>query len=195
MRLYVVRHGETLENATGIIQGHDPGALTLLGIEQAKLLALRLKDLKFDAIYTSDLGRASDTTRHIAQFHDAPIHHTDLLRERGAGIFQGGPKEKLYEAENSSGLPLIEYVPPGGESFKDLHKRASLFLSKLLSLYSKETLLLVAHGGWNRMLLGIALDKSIEEALTIPQSNTCVNIIDCEDSNFRVRLMNCSKHL
>ena len=44
MRLIITRHGETEENIKGIHQGHMPGILSKLGIEQAKKLALRLKN-------------------------------------------------------------------------------------------------------------------------------------------------------
>ena len=65
MKLIIARHGETEENKKGILQGHLPGKLTELGIEQSKKLALRLKNEKIDAIYSSDLARASNTAKEI----------------------------------------------------------------------------------------------------------------------------------
>jgi broad specificity phosphatase PhoE len=196
MKLYIVRHGQTEENLNGIIQGHKPGKLSALGIEQAKLLALRLKDHKFDAIYSSDLKRAVDTCWQVAQFHDVPVSYTPLLRERSSGIFEGRRREDLWEAEKLSGLPPVDFTPEAGENFRDLRRRADLFLSKLQALREQKTILIVSHGGWNRMLLGIAMNKSVEESLTITQKNTCVNIIEYDESlGFTVYLLNCAAHL
>jgi len=90
MKLILVRHGETEENKKGILQGHLPGKLTELGRDQAKKLALRLKDEKIDAIFSSDLARASDTTREIAKYHpNVPLFFVEELREKNQGSLTG----------------------------------------------------------------------------------------------------------
>lgn len=90
MRLIITRHGETEENKQSIIQGHNPGKLSPEGIEQAKKVALRLKDETIDYIYSSDLARAADTAKEIAKFHtETPIKFTEELREIYLGSFQG----------------------------------------------------------------------------------------------------------
>lgn len=191
MKLYITRHGETEENVNGIIQGHNPGKLTIRGIEQAKRLALRLRDEHFDAIYSSDLQRAVDTARYISQFHSTPIVYTPEIRERNLGILHGRPLEELRHAEEHSRVPIIDYTPKGGESFRDLHNRAARFLKELHVKYTQETILLISHGGWNRMLLGIVMGKNIEESLGIIQANTCVNIVEYDQlSKYKVHLLN-----
>lgn len=83
MRLIITRHGETLENMEGIVQGHMHGTLSKKGIEQAEKLAKALKDEQIDYIYSSDLKRASDTAREISKFHkNVPFQLTKDLRER-----------------------------------------------------------------------------------------------------------------
>jgi probable phosphoglycerate mutase len=90
MKIILTRHGETIENRMGIAQGHLPGKLTEKGIGQAKKLALRLKDEKFDAIYSSDLARAADTAKEIIKFHpNVNAHFVKELRERNIGEFEG----------------------------------------------------------------------------------------------------------
>jgi broad specificity phosphatase PhoE len=61
MRLILVRHGETIENRTGISMGHSPGKLTPEGIEQARTLSKHLRDEKIDKALCSDLKRAPAT--------------------------------------------------------------------------------------------------------------------------------------
>ena len=65
MKLILTRHGETVDNIKGILQGQNPGKLSENGIQQAKQLALRLKNENIDAIYSSDLARAADTAKEI----------------------------------------------------------------------------------------------------------------------------------
>ena len=90
MILILTRHGETVLNKQGILQGHLPGELTDEGIMQAKKLAKRLKDEKIDAIYSSDLKRAADTAKEIAKLHpDAGFHLVKELREGDSGSFTG----------------------------------------------------------------------------------------------------------
>ena len=80
--LYLVRHGQTEENAANILQGHLPGHLNEEGREQAARLRDRLKDIQFDALYSSDLKRCRDTARVLTGPHGPPPPCTPLRRER-----------------------------------------------------------------------------------------------------------------
>ena len=64
--LYLVRHGETVDNANHIMQGQTPGELNEQGIKQAEELADRLKDEPIDAFISSDLQRSIHTCKLIA---------------------------------------------------------------------------------------------------------------------------------
>jgi len=196
MRLYLVRHGQTEENASQIIQGWNPGKLTSLGIEQAERLAQRLKEIRFDAIYSSDSRRAADTARIITQFHKAPIQFTGRLRERNMGVFQGRHFTEFNQAQAESGFSEIDFKPEGGENLHEVRNRAASFVESLRKLHLDQTILLVAHGRWNTMLLGALSGMTIDEALTIQQTNTCVNILECDErGSFAIQLLNCSAHL
>ena len=196
MKLYLVRHGETEENATRVIQGWNPGKLTPLGIEQAERLAHRLRDVRFDAIYSSDSARAADTGRIIGQFHNTPIQFTDRLRERHMGVFQGGPSLAFEQAQEQSGLSDADFTPEGGESLEELTQRAMSFVQALRERHLNQTVLLVAHGRFNSMLLAAASGLSKQDALTMKQTNTCVNILECdEQGSFNIQLLNCAAHL
>ena len=196
MKLYVVRHGQTEENASGIVQGHNHGTLSSLGIEQSKLLATRLREIQFDAIYTSDLRRALETAQSIAQFQHTRVEQNVLLRERNGGVFQGRPLAELGLAEQQSGLSKADFTPPNGESYRDLQARVILFLNGLKVHDQHETLLIVSHGRWIRMLLALAMNLEIGESLSIKQLNTCVNLLSYDrNSGFTVHLLNCTEHL
>ena len=87
--LLLVRHGETLWNQQGRMQGQHDSPLTTVGLQQAKQLAQRLKDASFTALYSSDLGRAHQTARCIADETGHEIVADRGLRERNFGIFEG----------------------------------------------------------------------------------------------------------
>ncbi|NBO63994.1 MAG: histidine phosphatase family protein [Acidobacteria bacterium] len=196
MKLYFVRHGETRENVGNIIQGHQAGTLTDLGHAQARRLAQRLGAVEFDAIYASDLGRVVETARYVGAFQRAAVEYDQRLRERGAGIFEGRPRQVLWEAEALSGQPQAEFRPEGGESFLDLQARIEGFVNSILDQHQGQTVLALAHGGWNRQLLGWALELPIVKSLDLVQINTCVNLVEIDLlSRFTVHLSNCITHL
>lgn len=196
MKVYLVRHGLTEENASRVIQGWNPGKLTAQGIEQAERLAQRLKDVRFDAIYSSDSRRAADTARIIGRFHEAPIQFTTALRERNMGVFQGRLAEEFEQAQIRSGLSAKDFTPAEGESLEELRDRASSFVGSLRVQHLRQTILLVAHGRWNGMLLSAASGMSIEEGLMLRQTNTCVNVLECDErGGFNIHLLNCAAHL
>ena len=78
--LYLVRHGETVDNANKIMQGQTQGELNTKGIEQARTVAKNLASEHFDAIVSSDLKRSFDTASIIAEPHGLTVITTPLLR-------------------------------------------------------------------------------------------------------------------
>jgi probable phosphoglycerate mutase len=196
VKIYFIRHGQTVENLHGILQGHRPGTLTKLGHAQAQRVGERLSQVPFDAIYASDLGRVVETARYVAAHQAAPVIYDPQLRERGVGIYEGLPRHVLWEAEARSGEPSVDFRPEGGESFRDLQERIEQFLRRLQREAMEKTVLLVSHGGWNRQLLGLAMRRSIGESLQIEQFNACVNRVDCpEEGPLSIELTNCVRHL
>lgn len=92
MRIYVIRHGQTLFNYLKRVQGWSDSPLTDLGILQAEAVGKHLSSVSFDAIYTSDLKRAVDTAKIISdkQSTEISIQISSLLREAYYGGFEGG---------------------------------------------------------------------------------------------------------
>lgn len=80
MDIYFIRHGETVSNQVKKVQGVDD-PLSETGIEQVKKLAERLIEVKPEAIYTSSLLRAVETSKIISEKLNLPINQTDLLAE------------------------------------------------------------------------------------------------------------------
>lgn len=95
--IIIVRHGETQWNLDGRWQGHEDSPLTDQGIRQARAVGLRLKDLTFTMLYSSDLRRAYHTAKMISEVTGHEIVTDYRLRERNLGIFEG---LTLLEMEN-----------------------------------------------------------------------------------------------
>ena len=98
--IYIARHGQNEDNVRGILNGHRDLPLTDLGRQQARRLARHIKDreLVFDAVYASPLGRAFETAAIVAAELELaePIIHDDLI-ERDFGIMTGKPAADIEE--------------------------------------------------------------------------------------------------
>lgn len=194
MKLIICRHGETEENLKGIIQGRKHGHLTKLGKEQAKKLAKRLKDEKFDLILGSDLDRSSNTTREIGKYHSSvEIRYIKELREKTAGIYDGKHRDEFYKALEESGLSDEDFKPEKGESYKDLEKRIVNFIEKLLKEYPNKTILLSTHGCWLRVFMHHYFQYRYKE--TKPDHTSVFVLELSNDKNHKIHLENCTKHL
>lgn len=98
---YIVRHGETNWNKNGLLQGHLGEDLNENGKIQAKNLAKDLKNIHFNAIFSSDLIRASHTAKIIALERKLAVEASELLRERSFGPFEGKPYTSLKEYDKT----------------------------------------------------------------------------------------------
>ncbi len=167
MRLIIVRHGKTIENEKRILQGHMPGILSEEGRRQVNLLAKHLKDDKIDAIYTSDLKRAVDTTEAIARYHqDIPIIKTQLLREADMGPYTGKPNDIDWGRR-----------PPEIETPQSMRKRSIKILEKAYDEHKDDTVLFVTHAGTKiQMMAYLEGRPATQEDFKI--SNTSYSIVE-----------------
>ena len=143
--LYLVRHGETVDNANHIMQGQTQGELNEKGREQARQVAERLAEEQVDAVVASDLHRAIQTAEYIAAQHGLSVTTTPLLRERDWGSFTGcfipDLKGKVW--------------PDDIESEEALLLRARAFLLYILATYPEKRVVAVGHGIMNKAILAV----------------------------------------
>src|SRR5512140_18596 len=93
--VFLVRHGETTWNREGRIQGSGDSPLTERGVAQARAVAARLAAERFEALHSSDLGRARETARHVAAAVKLEVTAHPGLRERSYGILEGKTWEEI----------------------------------------------------------------------------------------------------
>lgn len=143
--LFLVRHGETVDNARQIMQGQTQGCLNEKGREQARVVAERLAAEPVDAIVASDLQRAIQTAEIIAEPHGLPVVTTSLLRERDWGGFTGRFIPDLKG----------EVWPDDIESEEALLARARTFLIYITATYPGKRVVAVGHGIFNKAILAV----------------------------------------
>jgi len=128
VELILVRHGETIWNREGRVQGFSDIDLSDVGVQQARQLALSLKDAPILAIYSSPLIRAQSTARIINEYHHAPLYIEPGLMEMDQGDFEGLTFQELLACEKGflqkwmSDPASVQM--PNGESFIELQGRA-----------------------------------------------------------------------
>ena len=143
--LFLVRHGETVDNARQIMQGQTQGCLNEKGRERARVVAERLAAEPVDAIVASDLQRAIQTAEIIAVPHGLPVVTTPLLRERDWGGFTGRFIPELKG----------EVWPDDIESEEALLLRARTFLIYITATYPGKRVVAVGHGIFNKAILAV----------------------------------------
>lgn len=192
MRIYLLRHGETKDNVMKVLSGSRDAELSQNGIEQAKLLANRLRKVKYTRAYSSTLSRASLTLESVVGSQN--FIQNDFLKERNFGEFEGKTHSEFYNAINNS-LSKESFTPNGGESFVDVENRINLFWDKYLK-ETKGIIFIAAHGIFNCSFLKIFLGLTFEEQFNLKQGNTCVNIIEGSlIGKFEAIKINCTEHL
>lgn len=160
MNIHFVRHGESTENALQIYDWME-SPLTELGIKQVQLVSERLKNLKIDKIFCSDMTRAKMTASEINKNHNVEIEESILIRE------QVPPSELLGKSEHDPDSERImnllhenehvdDYHYSDEENFTDLKKRVFKFLKNIENL-GDQNILVIGHGFTLRTLVGYVL--------------------------------------
>lgn len=174
MRLYLIRHGETEYNKTGLVQGHTEVPLNDTGIDQAARLGRRL-DAEFDIdhIYSSDLRRTAMTAAIVAAHTGVPITYDPLFRERDPGDLT----DKTFE-EAMDFFTDLEYEPPNGESVPVFVDRVTRAFEHLLEREGTNGrhVALVTHGMFCRAFLPICLGRDAQDVESWP--NTSLSVVD-----------------
>ncbi|KAL2613837.1 hypothetical protein R1flu_025529 [Riccia fluitans] len=185
--LVVVRHGETTWNATDRLQGQAESDLTEEGVKQAQAVASRLaKTAKhISAVYSSDLRRASETARIIADAIGCPnVTEMESLRERHLGNLQGLARAEAHLVEPEAFKASIssdpdESIPGGGESLNQLHLRSKHALENIARNHLGQRVVVISHGAVLRALYVHA--KGCQPAGRV--RNTSINVFRISASN------------
>ena len=188
MKLFLVRNAETLWNQERRLHGNQDSPLTENGKKQSQTLADLLEDEPIDIVYSSDLGRAIDTAKAIVSKHpEVKILNCRELRERSHGIAEGLTQKQVFDEYPKLQQERLKnkflFKNPKGESYLDAQERLKPFVEELRQKHFSHNVLIVSHAGISRILIGLFLNLSPEEIMSIDQPHETVYVIENADSN------------
>ena len=194
LELWLIRHGETAWNVDGRIQGFSDEPLNDKGRRQAALLAARLCETRFDAVYASDLERARVTAE--IGLPGAEVRLDPRLRELSYGIFEGKVWTGLDADEGAAARHWSEdrfgRRIPGGESYGDLMERMAAFRS---GLPPRGRFAAFSHGGTIRSALYGILGRPTPGAWRVDIDNTSITRLRFDDRGATVVTINDHAHI
>ena len=194
-RVYLIRHGEVEGAGVRRYNGHTDVSLTERGRSQYLGLRERFREARITACYTSDLSRCVWGAETLgAHLGVQPVRHPEL-REMCMGEWEGKSWSELMEQHPDQWrerlADLVNYRVPGGENLIDVHGRVKPTIDAIVERHRGEEVLVVAHGGVNRVILLDAIGAPLSSLFAIEQSYCCMNIIDYfADGNSVVKLVN-----
>ena len=198
-RVIAIRHGETVWNLEGREMGQKDSPLTPKGGAQADALSTRLAGVTFQALYSSDLGRALDTARCIAKKHEIDVVPDARLRERNMGIFEGLTIPEMREQhpdvrreyEQTGG----SFVIPNGESGDQRQARSVACFEELAQRHVGETIVIVTHGGVLAGVFQHVLGLPFESGRSFKRSNASLSVFLYRTSGWFLETWNDTSHL
>jgi broad specificity phosphatase PhoE len=198
--ILLVRHGQTTWNVERRYRGQADVPLDEVGRRQAEATA-RYVVARWSpsAVYASPLQRAADTAQAIADATGLQVVRSEGLLDINFGELQG-----MASSDARARFPEItrSWVEsphttqfPGGESLKDVRERAHKALRETVSNHPNETVVLVAHTVYNRVMLCTALDLGNEYFWRLDQETCAVNLLRWNGERFDLSAMNDTSHL
>lgn len=172
VKLYLMRHGQTLFNSQKRVQGWCDSPLTEKGKEQALSAKTYFEEagVTFDFAYASTQERARDTLELIT---DTPFEQVKGLKEMSFGVFEAREEELLPKHRPGSQSFEDLLVPYGGEDIRQVGDRVEACLEALLENHNGQTLLAVSHGAamWGFIL---------QQGMVLPDGFTFGNCAICQ---------------
>lgn len=179
VRVIAIRHGRTAWNAGGRLQGQLDIGLDDLGRWQALRLVPALQGEPVAAVYSSDLSRALETARPLAQAHGLAVVTDPGLRERSFGDMEGLSHAEIESQRPADALAWcmrsLDHAPPGGETLPQFEQRCLGCAIRLLERHRGQLVVLVTHGGVLDCLYRAAVGLALDVPRNWPLNNAAVN--------------------
>ncbi len=200
-RLLFIRHGQSTANLDNIFAGHYNVPLSPLGKKQAHAAAEYIAGhYHVDAIYSSDLDRAFQTARIVADRIGLDVIPCSDLREIFAGDWEG--RKFDYLAENGGDayckwrFDIGNAVCTGGESCADAQTRVVRAVREIARENDGKTVIITSHGVAIRTLMCYILADSLDAMKDIPWvSNASVTTVIADGDSMRIEEAGCDVYL
>ncbi|MFZ7343992.1 histidine phosphatase family protein [Avibacterium volantium] len=209
LTFYLVRHGRTVWNEQGLLQGQGDSPLIAEGIEGAMKTGEHLANVPFVAAYSSVLKRAMDTTQYIIGERNIPFFQHKGLNEHFFGSWEGVLVDSIRQSEEFQQMTKdpanYQAKSNGGETFAELADRAMQAVYDIINVHNEGNILLVSHGHTLRLLLalfdGSTWQNHRENPRVIRLNNTSISIVHYEQAEnenvgrFVLETVNSTAHL
>lgn len=204
--IYLVRHGRTVWNIEGRLQGSGDSPLVEEGIIGAKKTGVALKNIPFIAAYSSMQKRAQDTANYILaenNLTDIPHFHHRGLNEFDFGSWEGVKSVDLQENEEYRVMKrtpaLYQATSNGGEVFEQLYQRVTGVFNQIAALHQEGNILIVSHGMTltllTAVLKGIEWQDFRNEEKHCFVMNTAITKVEVDNGKIKLLEFNNVKHL
>src|SRR4029453_16030592 len=199
MRLFLLRHAQTIWNLEGRYQGWTASALTDLGRGQAEAAAKALGAEPLVAVYASTLPRARDTAAAIAAPHGLSVREDPDFREMAFGAWEGLTLDEA-RAKDPEGYRIWAETPelftaPGGETLADVRSRVLRALGRLRAAQGAQRVCLVPPGLSARVIILEALALPLSRVWSIHLASTGISELEFRPDWTALHRMNTLVHL
>jgi len=184
-RILLFRHGETANSKEVCFNGHYDVGLSKRGQKQFQNWADILKQEKLAAIYSSDLQRTRNSAQFIGDVHGLDSVACPELRELSFGTWEGmgvSDVEAKYPGQMKERMASVAaFQADGGETYPQLQARVIPKFEEIVARHSNDQIVMVCHGGVNRVILSHLLGIPIDKIFRIHQDYAALNIIQYYD--------------
>jgi broad specificity phosphatase PhoE len=197
--LLLIRHGESIWNREGRVQGWLDPPLSERGLEQAVRLAERMSEWPIAAVYASTLERARVTAECIARAHKLAVTLDERLREHRLGAIQGLTGSEIhakYPEQFALAGRTDRWVPaPDEEPVTEFMHRVRAAGDDVLSRHREQMVAIVSHGGSiNRLLMSwLGIDPQRHPPFHV--DNASLTHVRMTDALMQIRMLNDISHL
>ena len=188
--VYLLRHAHIGREESFV--GHSDIPLSSRGVKESQEWAQQMKDLEVDALYCSDLLRATQTARPLRDRLTLEPQLNAGLRERNMGDWEGLSWEEVtqrYPQDSDDYLSNWAGAIPGGESLSQMKLRVLETWKEIWS-HSWSRAMIIAHGGTNRILLAHFLGIPDDYFFRIAQDHLRMNWIEFREGTPTVKMIN-----
>jgi len=189
-KIYLIRHAEAEGNIYRRANGHYNGLVTERGYRQIESLRKRFEGEQIDAVYSSDLSRASTTAASLSEPRDLPVIMSDMLREVGMGEWEdnawGDIEYYNHEMNGNFSRDPAKWKVNGSESYEDVKERMFSFITQTAKRHDGESIAMFSHGFAIRSFLCKIKGIPSHETEKMPYcDNTAVGLLIYENGELK----------
>ncbi len=199
-KIYLIRHAEAEGNLYRRIHGWYDSLITPRGYRQIDALAKRFKDVKIEALYSSDLRRTQITAGAIMCYHDLELNIDPRLKEVNMGVWEDVPWGNVYQSDPEQILYFsndpAKWCVSGSEDFYKLQSRITEAIRDLAIRHDGQTIACVSHGMAIRSLIaGVKGINSENISQVLHGDNTSIALLNVDNGQISIEYYNDNSHL